>query len=170
MSPHWYLRVSWKAGGFGKDWQCTFCFMTEVSSMDTENPVCLALFNKQASSRIRIYHDNEVCGDLHDLEDKIPKPTQNRRVHFNDPQGELGFISLHNVQEPPIRFCEASEVVNYQIKVSSRFIARIGGEFGNIPMLVRTLNQQIDAFRSKTNDIFLTPFKGITQDGAIEEE
>ena len=132
---------------------------------DTENPVCQALFKKQASSRISIYYDNECCGDLQDLEDKLPKPTQNRRVRFNDPQGELGFISFDNIQEPSIRFCEASEVVNYQIKVSSRFITRMGGEFGNIPILVNTLNQQIEAFRSETNDFFLTPFKGIRKDG-----
>ena len=103
--------------------------------------------------------------DLHDLEDKIPKPVQDRKVRFNDPKGELGLISFGNVQEPSIRFCEASEVCNYQFKVSSRFITRIGGEFRNIPMLVKTLSQQIDVFRSETNDIFLTPCKGIRKDG-----
>ena len=132
---------------------------------DTENPVCLALFNKQSSSQISIYYDDNFSGYLQDLEGKIPKPIRNRQVRFNDPEGELGFISFDNIREPSIRFCEAHEVEEYQIKVSSRFITRISGEFGNIPVLVKTLNKRIEEFRKETNDIFLTPFKGIRKDG-----
>ena len=132
---------------------------------DTENPVCLALFNKQSSFQISIYYDDKFLGYLQDLESKIPKPIRNRQVRFNDPEGELGFISFDNIRGPSIRFCEASEVEEYQIKVSSRFITRISGELGNIPVLVKTLNKRIEKFRKETNDIFLTPFKGVRKDG-----
>ena len=49
--------------------------------------------------------------DLHDLEDKIPKPVQDRKVWLNDPKGEQGLISFDNAQKSSIRFCEASEWV-----------------------------------------------------------
>lgn len=132
---------------------------------DTDNPVCLALFGNRPNPRTKVYYDQEFVGFLDDLESKIPSPSQHRKIRFNDPAGELGFISFDNVREPSIRFCEVEEINEYSIKISSRFFTRISGEFEEIPVLVKTLNKRLDAFRYETKDIFLTPFKGIRKDG-----
>ncbi len=132
---------------------------------DTDNPVCLALFNEQINSQTKIYYDNKFVGYLQDLENMIPAPIQNRRVRFNDPEGQLGFISFDNVRESSIRFCEIDEIQKYPVKVSSRFFTRIGGQFGEIPILVEKLNRRLEEFRRQTHDLFLTPFKGVRKDG-----
>lgn len=130
---------------------------------DTDNPVCLALFNRHASENIDIYYDNRHIGELHNLKEKMPNPVRNRSIRFNEPQGELGYIAFDNVQEPSIRFCPADELEDYRVGGSSRFITRIGGDLENV--LIDDLNELIDRFRHETSDVFLTPFKGIRGDG-----
>lgn len=132
---------------------------------DTDNPVCLALFGDRPSPQIKIYYDQKFIGFFDDLESKIPSPLQHKKIRFNDPNGELGFISFDNVREPSIRFCEVEEIDEYSIKISSRFFTRISGEFEEIPVLVKILNRRLNTFRKDTQDIFLTPFKGIRKDG-----
>ena len=133
--------------------------------MDTENPTCLALFIPKKSKRVDIYYDNEHLGTLRKLEKTLPKSRKDKKVKFNDTNGKLGFISFDNTEKRTIRFCEIEEIKNYPVKVSSRFITRISGEFDNIPKMIKQLNHQIDNFRDETKDIFLTPFKGMRKDG-----
>ena len=132
--------------------------------MDTENPACLALFDSKAGNRVDLYYDNSHLGTLNKLQKALPKARTDREVRFNDPNGNLGFISFDNTKEPTIRFCEVEEIKDYPIKVSSRFFTRISGNFDNIPKLIKKLNNQIKKFRNDTNDIFLTPFKGLRED------
>lgn len=134
---------------------------------DTSNPVCLALFEEQETSDVGIYYDNEFIGRLQDLENKIPKPVKCKTVRFNDPSGNLGFISFDNTKEPSIKFCEIDEIKKHPVKVSSRFFSRIriSADSDSIPCLVKLLNKRIDQFRVETKDIFLTPFKGLRKDG-----
>ena len=132
---------------------------------DTDNPVCLALFGAESNSSINIYYDNSFVGYLQDLECKLPMPIQNRHIRFNDPAGNLGFISFDSVSRASIRFCEVEEIKEYPVKVSSRFFTRIGGEFGNVSEMIDNLNRRLESFRKETHDVFLTPFKGIRKDG-----
>ena len=133
--------------------------------MDTENPTCLALFNGKKSKRVDLYYDNDYLGALSKLEKALPKAHNDKEVRFNDPKGNLGFISFDNTEERTIRFCAVEEIKDYSIKVSSRFITRISGDFNNVPKMIKKLNRQINQFRDDTQDIFLTPFKGIRKDG-----
>ena len=134
--------------------------------MDTENPTCLALFTPKENKRVDLYYDDEHLGTLSNLEKALPKPRNDKEeVRFNDPNGNLGFISFDNTKEPTIRFCEVEEIEDYPIKVSSRFFTRISGNFDNIPKMIKELNRQIKSFRDETKDIFLTPFKGRRKDG-----
>ena len=134
--------------------------------MDTENPTCLALFNPKESKRVDLHYDNDYLGTLKQLQKTLPKACSDKNIRFNDPNGNLGFISFDNTKEPTIRFCEIEEIKDYPIKLSSRFITRISGEFDNIPKLIKKLNTQINKFRNDTRDIFLTPFKGMREDGS----
>ena len=146
----------------------TFILLHKTIFSDTENPVCLSLFGPPVASSpspVNIYHDDKHIGTLEALEAKRPKNSNRKKIRFNDPDGELGFISFDNTKGPSIRFCDAKTVANYQIKVSSRFVTRIGGDFVNLPKLLTELNTAIHKFRTETQDVFLTPFKGIRADG-----
>ena len=133
--------------------------------MDTENPTCLALFTPKENKRVDLYYDNDHLGTLSQLEKILPKARNDKEVRFNDPKGNLGFISFDNTEKPTIRFCEVDEIKDYPIKVSSRFITRISGDFNNVSKMIKKLNRQINQFRDDTKDIFLTPFKGLRKDG-----
>ena len=132
---------------------------------DTENPVCLALFGPEPAAAVRIYHDEEYVGDLRALARGLPVEKRRRDLKFNNPDGPLGFISFDDTRRPSIRFCDADEIRDYPIKISSRFVTRISG-YGRItPALISRLNRDIAAFRRETSDVFLTPFKGLRDDG-----
>lgn len=132
---------------------------------DTENPVCLALF-KEKSEKVSIFLDENFVGTLNDLQRHLPRAANgSESITFNDPNGELGFIAFDNTREPSIRFCHGKEISGHEIGNSSRMITRISGNFGNIAKTIDVLNNQIARFRNLTNDVFLTPFKGLRKDG-----
>ena len=158
------LPASYLQSRLFRDRLHTYILLHDLIFADTENPVCLALFAAPGKD-VDIYYDDEFIGALSDLESKIPAAKTDRRIKFNDPKGQLGFISFDNTKSPTIRFCEAAEIEEYEIKESSRFITKISGDFGNIPQLVKHLNRTIHTFRADTRDLFLTPFKGIRSDG-----
>lgn len=143
----------------------TYILLHNNVFMDTDNPVCLALFDSKATQKTRVFYDNDFIGYVHELEQYMPQPAKDRNVRFNDPEGTLGFISFDNTRQPSIRFCKAGDISKESIKHSSRFITRISGDFGNIPRLMGKLNRELLAFRRNTKDLFLTPFKGIRKDG-----
>ncbi len=131
---------------------------------DTENPVSLCLFNPEKTQSISIY-DGEKCLETYaELSKHLPEKKEDKRVRFNDPAGELGFIAFDNTKEASICFCAAAEIKEYAIKVSSRFRTRISGDLGNVSKLIKRLNMAVDEFREKTHDVFLTPFKGKRSD------
>ena len=132
---------------------------------DTENPVCLALFGDAPRRETQVFYDNECIGVLDALERCAPVPHCDRQVRFNDPDGALGLIAFDDTKRPSIRFCKAEEIDRREIKVSSRFRTRISGEFDVTNAFIRRLNGTVDDFRERTQDLFLTPFKGIRNDG-----
>ncbi|OGN16696.1 MAG: hypothetical protein A3C88_02680 [Candidatus Yanofskybacteria bacterium RIFCSPHIGHO2_02_FULL_50_12] len=132
--------------------------------LDTENPVCLALF-RTASHQVKVFHDNEFIGALNELETKLPQPTQRIHISFNHPSGSLGFVAFDNTREPSIRFMKGSQLKNYTVGFTSRMVTRIGGRFHNLDSLIDNLNADIEKFRKETKDVFLTPFKGLRKDG-----
>ncbi len=149
----------------------TYILLHDTIFNDTENPVCLSLFgglplpSGKPTGRVDIYYDADYIGTLASLMAKLPKQKNDRRVKFNDPKGDLGFISFDNTKKPSIHFCRAEEIEDYPIKESSRFITRISGNFGSLSGLIDRLNEQVSAFRKETHDVFLTPFKGMREDG-----
>lgn len=132
---------------------------------DTENPVCLALFDSKLTTGIEIFDDEEKVGLLHELEKVLPEKSRNIDLTFNHPDGALGFIAFDNTRAPSIRFCTGTELGHYDIGFSTRMITRIHGDFGNLPTTIEILNEKLEEFRNQTGDIFLTPFKGLRKDG-----
>lgn len=159
------LPASYLQSGLFRDRLSAYVLLHDLLFEDTENPVCLALFTGSSSDSVKVYYDDEYVGELSQLARLIPQPTHDRQVRFNDPAGQLGFVSFDNTVEPTIRFCEVEEIQDYPIKVSSRFFTRVSGDFGDVSELINVLNERISFFRKKTRDLFLTPFKGIRSDG-----
>ncbi len=159
------VPASYLQSGLFRDRLQTYILLHDTIFSDTENPVCLSLFGNKPTGRVNIYYDGDDIGTLASLLKKLPTPKRDKRVRFNDPKGGLGFISFDNTREPSIRFCHAVEIRDYTIKVSSRFITRISGDFGASTRLIGKLNRAIKTFRHDTQDVFLTPFKGIRDDG-----
>ncbi|MGL5721009.1 MAG: Eco57I restriction-modification methylase domain-containing protein [Brevinema sp.] len=129
--------------------------------LDTEHPVCLALFSPMPAQTL-IYEKNNFLGVLSDLEKFLPKPAKKEKIIFNHPQGNLALRAIDGTIDPSICFMEGSTIDPKKIKVSSRNVTRI---LTPDNLNITHLNQLIHEFRHQTHDIFLTPFKGIRQDG-----
>lgn len=143
----------------------TVIFLHDQSMfLDTDNPVCLALFGPQ-SSGVRIYNDNLFIGDLCELKSLIPKPRQKIALTFNHPEGELGFVAFDNTREASIHFCKGSDLDHYPVGNTSRMITRIKADIPVGDSLIKELNDKIGEFRIESKDVFLTPFKGLRKDG-----
>lgn len=132
---------------------------------DTQNPVCLALFDKEPVKDTSIYYDNQFIGKLGALESHIPPQHIGRVVKFNDPLGNLGLVTFDCTSEPSIKFCTVDEIKHHPIKVSSRFFVRITCDVEDVSLAISNLNERIEMFRKDTSDLFLTPFKGLRKDG-----
>ena len=132
---------------------------------DTSNPVALALFTEEPADT-EIYYDNELIGKLEELEKHLPRQQKKAKVKFNDPEGQLGFIAFDSTRARSIRFRPGEEISQEQIKHTTRMITRIRIDTSlRIDQLIEKLNKAISAFRDQTQDVFLTPFKGLRSDG-----
>lgn len=159
------IPASFLQSGLFQDRLSTYILLHRLIFNETENPVCLALFTGSKDRSTRVFYDDEFIGELDVLRAHIPREVAERKMRFNDPQGTLGFISFDNTRGRTIRFCGVDEIANYEIKETSRFITRISGDFHDIPNLLDQLNSKLSTFRDNTRDLFLTPFKGIREDG-----
>lgn len=161
------IPASYLQTGLFQDRLQSYVLLHNTIFNDTENPVCLALFDDQsdANKETSIYYDDEFKGTLDNLKHNLPSVRYDRNVKFNDPNGALGFVSFDNTRNPSIKFCEVAEIEDYPIKVSSRFITRISGDFNpEVSLLIERLNKDLATFRLETHDVFLTPFKGLRDD------
>lgn len=131
---------------------------------DTEHPVCLALFKPKASD-VEIYENQNFVGKLSELAQKFPDCKKTHIIRFNEENGELGLFAIDNTINASIHFCEGKKIPSERIGISSRSITRISVNYGNLPKLIRNLNDYLQEFRRETSDIFLTPFKGLRKDG-----
>ena len=156
------IPASFLQSGLFRERLSTYILLHNPIFTETENPVCLALFVNTSTQTTQVYYDDLYIGELKDLESKRPIATKKRSLRFNDPDGQLGFISFDNNRERSIRFCEVAEIEAYEIKHSSRFIS---GDFVGVPNLIEHLNCLLAKFRDDTKDLFLTPFKGVREDG-----
>ena len=126
---------------------------------DTDCPVCLALFNESAED-VKIY-DEHYIGLLSELEKKIPQG-KDIDMKFNSPIGNLGLIAIDNTKEASIKFIKGEDISASKVSNSSRSITRI--KLNCSSNIIDKLNARLLQFREETNDIFLTPFKGLRKD------
>ncbi len=140
---------------------------------DTDCPVCVACFDGEpkASDAIEVFRDEVRLGNLGTLEASRLKPAHSTPISFNDPHGTITLRAI-DLPDPgkPIAFMrrEDSDYPVSMIKVSSRLVT-----FLSMPRihdhqrdaLINAANRQLAAYRERTADVTLSPFKGNRKDG-----
>ena len=137
---------------------------------DTDCPVCLAMFDKETSEDFSIFRLNEKIGDYNkDLIYYKPFGASLYNWKVNDPKGEIGIQCVDSTSGPSIKFVPGSTFREEDIKISSRSFTRVslGGEIKikNLDLFLENCNLYLNWYRDKTQDIFMTSFKGLRKDG-----
>ncbi len=83
-------------------------------------------------------------------------------MRFNAPEGNVGLIAIDNTKEASIRFCDPQELNGYSVSGACRSITRIAVDRN---VYIKDLNDCLREFREKTQDVFMTSFKGLRKDG-----
>lgn len=136
---------------------------------DTEHPVCLSLFEPETEGT-KFWSWTTELGFETAIHATIPQLSKPARVVFNDPEGLLGLRAVDGTNGPSIRFCKGADIPASEIKHSSRSISRITAEGiheENLEKIIEAANTQLDTIRNITQDVTLTPFKGVRKDGAF---
>ena len=139
-----------------------FVSLTGKMFNDTDNPVGLALFGDHATQDVMVWRNNEQIGRLSVLENIMQADSDKVAIRFNAPDGNVGLIAVDNTIEPSIRFCDVSELENYEVKPSGRAITKL---LIDAPVRLDAWNDCLNEFRQRTCDVLLTSFKGIRKDG-----
>ncbi len=143
----------------------------------TEHPVCLALFNKNATKDFAIYRNDIFLGNFHSLQTKVNKllstePSKN--IIFHEKEGEIGLINIDaTLQNKKLNFCLGDDIPSSEVNHQSKLRTRIKlilptGKNPNkkqIKEFIECCNSILFEYRKLTNDIYLTAFKGLNNDG-----
>lgn len=141
---------------------------------DTECPVCLALFvpenKKDNRGDFLIYSNNTYIGSYLELKKYNERPSKNHiNMKFNDPNGEISVITIDGTKGDSIKFLPGEAINPDNIKVSSRSFTKISGFSGftslDIFSIIEESNNILIERRCKTEDVFMTAFKGLRKDG-----
>lgn len=136
---------------------------------DTDCPVCLALFQKDETTDFYISESSSLQIDNYSSFSQYKlTSTSDINLNFNSPHGKLGLKAVDNTIQASIEFCSGDAFSPNSIKNSSRSYTRIhSSAFDNIKdfdSFINDLNVYLADWRAKTNDIFLTSFKGLRRD------
>lgn len=160
--PGTYLRT-----GLFKDRLDTIIFINSKLFMETDNPVCLALFVKNKVKETKVYHDDEYIGTLEYLKSFLPKKIESEKgmkIVFNSDKGNLGLICIDNTKGSTIRFCPVSEIKR-KMKISDRLLTKIDTDIKDTDKAIVILNKELNRIREQTRNVFFAPFKGLRKDG-----
>lgn len=142
---------------------------------DTECPVCLALFSPENEINLEYGFDIYKQGSITKIETYqelyklVVKSNFNRdNWQFNDPRGNIGIICCDNTKEASIAFIIGDKISPDSIKTTSRAKTRVSGLPDNINLseFLEKCNFVLEDYRKKTQDVFLTSFKGLRDDGS----
>lgn len=156
---------------------------------DTEQPVCLALFNPEVQEDFSIYSNDEYIGEFNSLKKKTYKwlnknvPEANsfkknvenvyrdKRIVFHSKEGQIGIVCIDATDKnKKISFVDGNLIDPKDVGYHSRLRTRIKIDFPNNKELdkdffISECNKVLNEYRKKTGDIFLNSFKGLRNDG-----
>lgn len=152
--------------------------LTEKSLFQhTEHPVCLALFNPEKTSDFSIYQDEKFLGKYNEKRKDLNEwlgDKDNPNIVFHDKSGTLGLFNIDATNiEKMIHFDLGELIEPKDVGYHARLRTRIKVLAPNNKPLTKTqlkafinsCNDTLRDYRSMTNDIFLTSFKGLRSDG-----
>jgi hypothetical protein len=140
---------------------------------DTENPVCVACFDKKYKTydKIKIYKNGSYLEYLGNLEKKRLKPQKNIKLSFNIVDGNIALRAVDGTNpQKRIAFIPV-EKLDYDtkgIKYSSRLITIIKVYFEDEKVVneyIKLCNEILEDYRIQTHDILMSPFKGNAKNG-----
>lgn len=133
---------------------------------DTDCPVCLALFGSVNTDNFVIYSDSKEIGNYNDIKQHIINPMRTLNLSFNNPNGKIGLYGVDNTKNSSIRFVMGDDIDPLIVKTTSRAVTRIGIDMDDINYcdFIACANDKLNEFRERTNDLFLTSFKGLRAD------
>jgi hypothetical protein len=143
----------------------------------TEHPVCLALFNPTKTSDYLVFQDEKLLGNynekLNEINDWL-KEDENSRITFHDKSGQLGLFNIDATNIDKIMHFSFGELiepkdVGYHARLRTRIKILTPTDKpltkAQLTSFIKTCNKVLAEYRTKTNDIFLTSFKGLRSDG-----
>ena len=174
-------RVEWAAAIIPESFISRGIFTERLSAVvslnsemfdDTEFPVCIALFGPHFSSDFQIWRGDDYLGTHLEVSarvnDLFKGSSASRGFRFNDPYGAIGLWAIDDTKSASIRFLPGEQIPSSQIKNTSRSITRIGAKFeSNQPLeeILDQANSLLAQYRELSQDILLTAFKGLRDDG-----
>jgi len=135
--------------------------------VDTEVPVCLALWGPAHSESFQVWKGALLLGDWNALQSHRPSVSSSR-IQFNNPNGEIALLAVDSPKRPSIAFCRGEVIAPSEIKHSSRHRTRIsvsGLNTKRVSLLIDATNVRLADLREATCDVGLTAFMGTRADG-----
>lgn len=139
---------------------------------DTSVPVCLALFVPELQEDYHIYRGDIRLGYYTEIEDELKLLTlkdknSSKKWTFNNPKGPIGIKTIDSTIEEDIGFVLGNDINPEKIKVSSRSLTRVSGvemSKSELNEFIEICNSILANYREKTQDVFMTSFKGLRED------
>lgn len=143
----------------------------------TEHPVCLALFNPGITDDFFVYLDEVLIGKYHEKLNFINNWLGNfsyPNIIFHQPEGQLGLFNIDATDTSrKIHFDNGELIDPKDVGYHARLRTRISILTPkNKPLTKKQLNkfinlsnQTLNEYRTLTQDMFLTSFKGLRSDG-----
>lgn len=135
---------------------------------DTDHPVCLVMFGPEAERDWGVWKEGNFIGSMSELRRERDKVIGRRDagIRFNDVNGQISLLALDKPKGGRIKFGPSHLVRDDEIKVSSRVRTKIFIEgLADPERIVYSANRILEEFRRKTGDVFLTPYRGVRDDG-----
>ena len=137
--------------------------------VDTDYPVCLALFTPDISEDFNIWCGDSFNGTYQKLSKYSLEEYNDSRWVFNDADGCIGVVCADG-KNSKIRFVKG-ESIDTEVKGSSRFLVRVSGLPDNIDIddFILKCNSTLEQYRYNTKNVFLNSFKGLRYDGTYRK-
>lgn len=151
--------------------------LTEKSLFQhTEHPVCLALFSSDKTEDFYVYQDAKLLGkyneSLVDILNWLGEEN-NENIRFHDKNGDLGLINIDATNvDKKMHFGHGKSInpddVGYHARLRTRISILSPKNKQLTPnqlnAFIKTCNKVLEQYRKKTNDMFMTSFKGLRSD------
>lgn len=152
---------------------------------DTEQPVCIALFNPEKQKDFKVYRCNDYLGYFYETQENVltwllsgvpihdyKKDTyKHEGIKFHVLDGQIGVNCIDATnQNKKMKFIPGEEIedkdVGYHARLRAKFkVTPPAHKKLDIEVFINECNEALNTYREKTQDMFLTAFKGLRDDG-----